>query len=147
MFAKKKIIVFHHIPEFLNGKLVQDTLKAFIETEGFGIDQLVYNFVSKSQLLELNQTYLNHDTHTDVITFDYTEDKKIKAEVFISLWAVAISAEEEGQSIENETLRVLSHAALHCMGLKDKTADEKSRMRAKENEFIDLFHVKHNKYV
>jgi len=97
--------------------------------------------------LELNQTYLNHDTHTDVITFDYTEDKKLKAEVFISLWAVAISAEEESQTIENETLRVLSHAALHCMGLQDKTADDKSRMRAKENEFIDLFHVKHKKYV
>lgn len=148
IFAKKlRIIVIHNIPDFLVAEEVQSALKAFIRAHGFGIDQLVYNFVSKAQLLALNKTHLNHDTDTDVITFDYTENENLKAEVFISLWAVGISAEEEAQTIENETLRVISHAALHCMGLNDKTADEKIQMRMKENEFIDLFHVKHQKHV
>ena len=144
---KKRIIVFHNIPDFLEPTAVQRVLTAFIIDKGFGIDQLVYNFVSKERLLELNKIYLNHDTHTDVITFDYTMNKQLKADVYISLWAVAISAKEESQSIENECLRVISHAALHCMGMQDKTLNQKKQMRVKENEFIKLFHVKHQSHV
>ena len=78
---KKRIIVFHNIPDFLEPTAVQRVLTAFIIDKGFGIDQLVYNFVSKERLLELNKIYLNHDTHTDVITFDYTMNKQLNAEV------------------------------------------------------------------
>jgi probable rRNA maturation factor len=118
-----------------------------VDSWGYVIDRLVYNFVSKERLLEMNQQYLNHDTHTDIISFDYTQNKSLSAEFFISLWAVARSAEEEAQSIENETLRVLVHGVLHCMGKKDSTAQEKAVMRKHEDEFINMFHVKHNNHV
>jgi ssRNA-specific RNase YbeY (16S rRNA maturation enzyme) len=63
------------------------------------------------------------------------------------MWAVRLSAKEESQSIVNETLRVISHGVLHCIGFKDKNDTEKSKMRIKEKEFIDLFHVKHKSNV
>ena len=84
-------------------------MESYVSRYGFSIDRLVFNFISKERLLELNQKYLNHDTDTDIITFDYSKNKILSAEFFISLWAIGLSAEEEGQSIENETLRVLVH--------------------------------------
>ena len=91
--------------------------------------------MSKETLLEMNRQYLKHDTHTDIISFDYTSDKSLTAEFFISIWAVARSAEEEAQSIENETLRVISHGILHCMGKNDKNKAEQMEMRKLEEEF------------
>ena len=58
------------------------------------------------------------------------------------MWAVEASAIELGQSIENESLRVISHGVLHCMGFKDKTANQIKTIREKEDEFIEMFHVK-----
>lgn len=95
----------------------------------------------------MNQKYLNHETHTDIISFDYSQDKSLRAEFFISMWAISVSAQEEGQTTENETLRVISHGVLHCIGLNDKTVEEKAEMRKQENHFIDLFHVKHKSHV
>jgi rRNA maturation RNase YbeY len=95
----------------------------------------------------MNQEYLNHDTHTDIITFDYSSQKTLSAEIFISMWAIRQSAKDENQTTENETLRVISHGVLHCMGLNDKKREEKAMMRKSENRFIELFHVKQKKYV
>ena len=90
---------------------------------------------------------MNHDTHTDIISFDYSNKSILEAEFFISMWAVRLSAKEEEQSVVNETLRVISHGVLHCIGLDDKNDKQKAKMRKKEEEFIDLFHVKHKKNV
>ena len=114
---------------------------------GFSIDTLHYNFVSQEKMLEINQNYLKHNTHTDIISFDYSSGQSLKAEFFVSMWAVALSAEDESQTIENETLRVLIHGVLHCMGYKDDTKDKKTIMRQFEDKFIHLFHVKQKKHV
>ena len=118
-------------------------LSTIAEKEGYSLDQLEYNFVDAEALLSLNQKYLNHDTDTDIITFDYTETKGIQAEAFISCPALLQNAKLNGQTAENEVLRLLSHALLHCMGYNDKTAEQKEVMRLKEEECINLFHVKH----
>ena len=90
----------------------------------------------------LNEQFLNHTTHTDVITFDYSKNKSLKAEFFISLWAVNLSAKEFSQSIENETLRVIVHGILHCLGYKDDSKRNQYQMRRLEDKFIEMFHVK-----
>ena len=118
-------------------------LSTIAEKEGYSLDHLEYNFVDAEALLSLNQKYLNHDTDTDIITFDYTETKGIQAEAFISCPALLQNAKLNGQTAENEVLRLLSHALLHCMGYNDKTAEQKEVMRLKEEECINLFHVKH----
>ena len=98
-------------------------------------------------MLELNQKFLSHATDTDIITFDYTKNKSLSAEIFISLWAVGLSAKEESQSTENETLRVLVRGILHCLGHKDANTEQKLKMRELEDDFIKMFHVKQNSHV
>jgi len=121
---------------------LENTIIDLVVSIGYSIEKLSYNFVSKQDLLNLNKKFLNHDTNTDIITFDYSLNKALKAEIFISMWAVKTSALNQKQSIENETLRVISHGVLHCMGFKDKTAKQIKAIRQKEDEFIEMFHVK-----
>ena len=135
------------MPEFISKDVLNMSLNSYVESYGYRIDQLTYNFVSKERLLKLNKKFLNHDTHTDIITFDYSKNKLLKAEFYISLWAVRLSAEEQSQSIVNETLRVISHGVLHCLGYKDDTECNKYEMRVLEDKFMEMFHVKQNKNV
>ncbi len=148
IFAKRIVIIhFQHIPEFLDKEEISSLLEEFVLSYGFSIDTLHYNFVSQEKMLEINQNYLKHNTHTDIISFDYSSGQSLKAEFFVSMWAVALSAEDESQTIENETLRVLIHGVLHCMGYKDDTKDKKTIMRQLEDKFIHLYHVKQKKHV
>ena len=138
------MIRFNHdnflmFPELELGKW----LAAIAEGEGYTIEEVEYNFVDADKMLSINQKYLNHDINTDIITFDYTETKSLMAEVYISFPALKKNAELYGQSIENECLRLLSHAILHCLGYNDKSNDQKQHMRSKEDDCINLFHVKH----
>ena len=121
---------------------MENTIIDLVGSIGYSIEKLSYNFVSKQDLLKLNKKFLKHNTNTDVITFDYSLNKALKAEIFISMWAVETSALDLNQSVENETLRVISHGVLHCMGFKDKTAKQIKTIRQKEDEFIEMFHVK-----
>ena len=117
-------------------KRVSQKLIDFAKEEGFKIDRLEYNFVDSEKMHSLNKDFLNHDTDTDIITFDYSKSKKIIAEVFISSEMMIKNASENMQSIESESFRLLSHGLLHCMGYKDNTVEEKEIMRKKEEEFI-----------
>ena len=105
--------------------------------------KLMYHFITDDDLLRINQDYLNHDTYTDIITFDYSSADQIEAEVFISTQRMEENAVNNSQSTDKELLRLLGHAVLHCLGHKDSTEHEKRHMRRKENELIELFHVKH----
>ena len=118
-------------------------LKTIALREGYTVDELEYNFVDADTLFTLNKEHLNHDTDTDIITFDYSESKFIKAEVYISCDALRNNARIHSQTVESECLRLLTHALLHCLGYNDKTTDEKDRMRSKEESYMNLFHVKH----
>lgn len=144
IFAKNNsnIIVFNNIPDYLSTKLIQESLQAFVSDYGYSIDKLLYNFITKDAMLALNIKHLNHSTHTDIISFDYSSKCTLRAEFFVSTWAVSLSADENSQSIVNEMLRVLSHGVLHCMGFNDKSDTDKSIMRLEENKFINMFHVK-----
>ena len=117
-------------------KRVSQKLIDFATEEGFKIDRLEYNFVDSEKMYSLNKDFLNHDTDTDIITFDYSKSKTIIAEVFISREMMIKNASENTQTIENESFRLLSHGLLHCMGYNDNTVEEKAIMRKKEEEFI-----------
>lgn len=106
------------------------------------IERIDYNFVSEAKMIKINKEFLKHDTLTDVITFDYTKEKIISAEVFVSKKALRENAGDHSQTLENEMLRLFSHAVLHCLGYKDKTKEEKQKMRKKETDCIKMFHVK-----
>jgi conserved hypothetical protein TIGR00043 len=93
-------------------------------------------------LLGINQEFLDHDTYTDIITFDYTEGDRINAELYISTERVAANAIKLDVPFVVELRRVMIHGALHTIGFGDKTDEEKALMRNKEDEKLSMFHVK-----
>mgnify|MGYP000408892546 CR=1 FL=1 len=116
-------------------------LLSVIESEQKTLGELTYVFCSDEYLLDINQTYLQHDTLTDIITFDYTDGDSISTEIYISIDRVKENAKEFGVDFEKELKRIMAHGVLHCCGYKDLTEEEKDLMRAKENLKIELFHV------
>ena len=111
-------------------------LKKYAENDGFTISQIQYNFISQPDMLKINKDYLDHDNHTDIITFDYSTNKTIKAEVYISIEMMKKNAKKFRQTTENEAIRLISHALFHCMGYSDKTVEGKKQMRSLEDSFI-----------
>lgn len=118
-----------------------DWITRILESESFLVGQIDYIFCTDDYLLELNKQYLNHDTLTDIITFDYTTANTISGDVFISTERVKDNAETFGVEFTNELLRVMAHGLLHLIGYGDKSDEEKTVMRQKEEEKIKMFHV------
>ena len=117
-------------------KILDETIVFFANKSGFKIERLEYNFVDLNAMRSLNVDFLNHDNHTDILTFDYSEEKNLIAEVYISLSMMKENAKKYNQSIENECIRLISHGLFHCLGYKDRTNGEKAAMRKMEEEFI-----------
>ncbi len=115
-------------------------LKNIAEQERFKIGELNYIFCSDEYLHKINVEYLNHDTYTDIITFDNSEDEQmIEGDIFISIDRVKENAQKEKVTFDHELLRVLSHGLLHLMGYKDKKKSEAEIMRSMENSSIASF--------
>jgi rRNA maturation RNase YbeY len=124
-----------------NPSYYTDWINRIIESEGFVSGQIDYIFCTDDYLLELNLQYLNHDTLTDIITFDYTDGKTVSADIFISTERVKENAEAFKVDFDTELKRVMSHGILHLTGYGDKSPDQKKIMRNKEDEKIKMFHV------
>ncbi len=120
-----------------------DWLSRVIASESKLEGDLNYIFCDDEYLLGINQQYLNHDTYTDIITFDYCDGDTISGDIFISVERVKDNAQEYSVSFEEELHRVMAHGVLHLLGYKDKSEQEARLMREKENEKIKLFHVEH----
>jgi rRNA maturation RNase YbeY len=114
-------------------------LKSATKKEGRALGELVFNFCSDKSLSKINKEFLNHDTLTDVITFDYSALNEISGEIFISTDRVRENASEFQQSFEIEIRRVMIHGLLHLCGYNDKTAKEKELMSDRENFYLDSF--------
>lgn len=108
-------------------------MKAIVDEEQCKLGSVSFIFCSDERLLELNQTYLNHDTLTDIITFPYADPPLVNGDVFISLDRVKDNADTYQVPFEHELHRVMIHGILHLCGYGDKTADEKNHMTAKED--------------
>ena len=112
-----------------------------VSSEGFQVGEINYIFCDDSYLNKINQEFLDHDTFTDIISFDYTLGKEVGGDIFISIERVIENAEKFNEVFENELHRVMIHGILHFMGYKDKTKKEKTLMRTKEDE--NIFTLKH----
>ena len=112
-----------------------------ISSEGFQVGEINYIFCDDSYLNKINQEFLNHDTFTDIISFDYTLGKEVGGDIFISIERVLENAEKFNEVFETELHRVMIHGILHFMGYKDKTKKEKTLMRTKEDEKIFILNT------
>lgn len=98
---------------------------------------------SDEELLTYNRKYLDHDTYTDIITFDNTEGTTLSGDLLISFDRVLENAENQGLGFQEELRRVMAHGVLHLVGLKDKTPDDVLAMRQAEDHALQMFHVEH----
>lgn len=127
-------------PVFFKSAKLKLWLKAIAENEKYAIKELNYIFLTDEELLKINIEYLNHDTYTDIITFDNSETKgKIESDVFVSLERVEANAKKFNITVENELLRVMAHGLLHLCGYKDKKKTDIEMMRKKEEDSLKLW--------
>lgn len=127
-------------PTFFKSTKIKSWLKAIAAKEKFVIKDLNYVFLDDEGLLKINIEYLNHDTYTDIITFDNSEEKgKIESDIFISLERVEANTKKFNTTFENELHRVLAHGLLHLCGYKDKKKPDIEIMRMKEEQCLTLF--------
>lgn len=114
-------------------------IKAVIQTDGFTSGSINVIFCSDEHLRGINIEYLDHDTYTDIITFDNSEKtRNLEGDIFISIDRVRENSYEAHTSFEDELHRVIIHGILHLMGYKDKTLKDKTAMRRKEDACLSL---------
>ncbi len=137
------MIVFNYETEFQldNEEKYQDWLSSVIDSEGKEEGEINYIFCDDDYLYEINVQYLEHETLTDIISFDYTLGNLISGDIFISIERVKDNAKDFGVTFDEELKRVMVHGVLHYCGYKDKTEDDEKLMRTKEDEKIKMFHV------
>ena len=124
-----------------NQKKLVKWISDVISSEGFQVGEINYIFCDDSYLNKINQEFLNHDTFTDIISFDYTLGKEVGGDIFISIERVLENAEKFNEVFENELHRVMIHGILHFIGYKDKTKKDKTLMRTKEDEKIFILNT------
>lgn len=137
------MVIFNYETDFQleNESDYEQWIDAVIESEGKEPGEINYIFCDDEYLHNINMQYLNHDTLTDIISFDYCIGDLISGDIFVSIERVQDNAKDYEVSFNEEFLRVLAHGVLHYCGYKDKTEDEALLMRSKEQEKINMFHV------
>jgi len=114
-------------------------VSAVIEKENFKEGEINYVFCDDDYLLKLNVEFLEHDTYTDIISFDYTMGKLISGDIFISTERVKENATLFNVPFKDELRRVIIHGVLHYCGYKDKSDSDVEVMRSKENEYLNTY--------
>ena len=119
-----------------NKTLLKKWISFIINKKKRKAGELNFVFCSDEGLLKMNKQYLNHDTYTDILTFDYSKENKtlpVSGDIYISIERVMENAEKFSKTVEDELHRVMIHGTLHLLGYKDKTKAEKQEMRKQEN--------------
>lgn len=123
----------------LNKREVSSWIKRVVTLEGSSIECVNFIFCSDKYLHETNLRYLNHDTYTDVITFDYSNNRKfLLSDIFISVERVRENAAQYNQTFMLELCTVMIHGILHLLGYNDELDIDKSKMRQLENKYTSF---------
>lgn len=115
---------------------IKKWLTTIVQAQGKYVGTIGYLFCDDEFLFDANRRYLNHDTYTDIITFDYVEGDLISGDIMISVDRVGENAEKFGCTFEDELHRVIVHGVLHLLGQGDKTEREAAEMRKKEEQAL-----------
>jgi len=137
------MIAFHYETSFelSNENFLNDWINTIVSSHGYTIGEINYIFCDDTYLHKLNLDFLQHDTLTDIISFDSTLGKLIGGDIFISVERVAENAKDYKVSFTDELHRVMIHGVLHYMGFKDKSIVDKKRMRKEEDNALLLISI------
>lgn len=117
---------------------VAEWIQQMIHHQGYELGFLDIIFRDDTQIQMLNNLHLQHDYPTDILTFDYSEDKLIQAELHIGIEEVQRNAESLAVAFVDEIHRVLIHGLLHMTNFDDKTEDDRIRMRREEDKMLAM---------
>ncbi|MCE3277823.1 MAG: rRNA maturation RNase YbeY [Bacteroidetes bacterium] len=129
-----------------NKTILKKWITSIIEKKKRKAGELNFIFCTDEHLLGINKQYLNHDTYTDIITFDYSkEDQKqpVSGDIFISVERVEENAKKFSKSFEHELHRIIIHGTLHLLGYKDKTKSAKEEMTKEEDACLKRLPLRH----
>jgi probable rRNA maturation factor len=127
--------------------MISENLQEIITLEGYISGNVSLIFCSDNYLLEMNKQFLDHDYFTDIITFNYSIDKTISGDLFISIDRVKENALNYNQTFENELYRVIFHGVLHLIGYDDKDEISVKIMKEKENYYLKKFEGKNDRFI
>ena len=138
------MITYNYESEFQleNEDVFSEWIEQVVLSEDKMLGEVNYIFCDDEYLHKINVDYLDHDTLTDIISFDYSEGNLVQGDIFISIERVADNASDFEVPFNEELKRVMIHGILHYCGYKDKSENEERIMRKKEDEKIKMFHVK-----
>lgn len=125
--------------ELENEQNLKKWISNVVLRRGKAVGNISYLFCDDNYLLGVNRQYLNHDTYTDIITFDYVVGNLVSGDIMISVDRVGENAEKFGVPFEQELHRVVIHGVLHLLGQGDKTDSEAAEMRCLENDALALW--------
>ena len=123
-------------------RLLKAWIKEFVSNHGKKVGELAFVFCTDEKILEVNQSFLQHDYYTDIITFDYCEGDFVSGDIYISVERVQENAISHQVEYNNELLRVLAHGVLHLIGFQDKEENKKAEMTKNEDLCMSLFFTK-----
>lgn len=118
---------------------IKDWIAKVIKEEKYNLKKINYIFSNDRYLLDINKKYLRHNYYTDIITFPYSKDKYLEADIFISIERVQENANKYKVEFINEFLRVLIHGILHITGHNDSNKEEIEQMRKKEDYYLNKY--------
>ena len=124
--------------ELRNTQPIIDWIQITAKQEGKQVVEINFIFCDDEDLHKINLEFLDHDTYTDIITFDYSVGDELISEIYISVERVKENANDYSDCFEEELQRVLIHGVLHLCGYKDKGEEERAVMRKKENYYLSL---------
>ena len=124
-----------------NADNVKKWVSEVVMRHGKTVGNINYLFCDDEYLLDANKRYLNHDTYTDIITFDYVEGNVVSGDIMISVERVKENATLFSTTFEQELHRVVIHGVLHLLGQADKTDEEATEMRKKEEAALALWNT------
>ncbi len=120
---------------------IKSWIKTIIESEKKKQGEINFVFTTDEEILKTNIQFLKHNTYTDIITFDYCEEKIINGDIIISIERVKENAKKFDVDFETELKRVIIHGVLHLCGYKDKSEKDAALMRSKENAALKKYPV------
>ncbi|MDN3491525.1 rRNA maturation RNase YbeY [Winogradskyella bathintestinalis] len=132
------MISFNYETDFTLDKpeVISNWISNTILEENCKEGEINYVFCSDDYLHKLNVDFLNHDTLTDIISFDYSVGKELHGDIYISVDRVKENASDFEVSFEDELARVIIHGILHYCGYKDKSEADEKTMRSKEDLYL-----------
>ena len=125
--------------ELSDAEKVKKWISEVVLRRGKMVGNISYLFCDDEYMIGVNQQYLDHDTYTDIITFDYVVADLVSGDIFISVDRVGENAQQFNVPLEEELHRVIIHGVLHLLGQGDKTDSEAAEMRRQEQESFDLW--------